>query len=415
MDPYLWEWGSLLLRWLHVVAAMAWIGSSFFFMHLDATLRARDDLPEAVRSAWQVHGGGFYEMRKWAVAPPSLPAHLTWHKWQAYWTWISGALLLVWIYYAQSELYLIDPAVRELSPLAAAAFGLGGIVLGWLIYDGLCRSPLGRNDAALLAALFAYAVAVSAAFAALFSGRGALLHTGAVLATVMTGNVFLVIMPNQKKAVAQLLRGETPDPRFGREGKQRSTHNNYITLPVVFLMLANHYPLTWASQAAIPAVVALTLIAGALVRVFYNRRHAGFDRPAHGNPWWAWGATWGGAAAAVALAAAITIGLGPADPAAERPAARAPGPTAPAVRAEVPPEVEEIVIGRCAMCHMPAPAWAGLGMPPKGVVLDQPEAIAREAYAIRVQAVLSRAMPPGNITGLTEEERRVLGLWAAGR
>lgn len=396
MDPYLWEWGSLLLRWLHVIAAMAWIGSSFFFMHLDASLRARDDLPEAVKSAWQVHGGGFYEMRKWVVAPPGMPEHLTWHKWQAYWTWISGALLLGWIYYAQSELYLIDPAVRELSPFAAALFGAGGIVLGWLVYDQLCRSRLGRHDAALLAALFAYAVAVSAAFAALYSGRGALLHTGAVLATIMTGNVFLVIIPNQKKAVAQLLAGRAPDPRFGFEGKQRSTHNNYITLPVVFLMLANHYPLTWASQAAIPAIVALTLLAGALVRVFYNLRHAG-----RGNAWWAWG----GAAAAIAAAIAITLRFGPADPMAERPAGRA----------VVPADVGEIVIGRCAMCHMPAPVWAGLGMPPKGVVLDHDAAIARQARAIRLHAVLSHAMPPGNITGMTAEERRVLALWTAGR
>ncbi len=396
MDPYLWEWGSLLLRWLHVIAAMAWIGSSFFFMHLDASLRARPDLPAEVKSAWQVHGGGFYEMRKWSVAPPGMPDHLTWHKWQAYWTWISGALLLAWIYYAQSELYLIDPAVRDLSPAAAALFGAGGIVLGWLVYDGLCRSRLGRNDTALLAALFAYVIAVSAGFAALYSGRGALLHTGAVLATIMTGNVFLVIIPNQKKAVAQLLAGESPDPRFGREGKQRSTHNNYITLPVVFLMLSNHYPLTWASLAAIPAVVALTLVAGALVRVFYNVRHA-----EKGNPWWAWA----GAGAAMAAAIALTLAFGPADPAAERP----PG------RAAVPAEVEEIVIGRCSMCHMASPVWAGLGMPPKGVVLDDPGAIARQAEAIRVHAVLTHAMPPANITGMTVEERRVVGLWAAGR
>jgi uncharacterized membrane protein len=396
MDPYLWEWVSLLLRWLHVVAAMAWIGSSFFFMHLDASLRARDDLPPAVKSAWQVHGGGFYEMRKWSVAPPGMPAHLTWHKWQAYWTWISGALLLGWIYYAQSELYLIDPAVRELSPAAAAAFGAGGIILGWLVYDGLCRSRLGRNDAVLLAALFAYVIAVSAGFAALYSGRGAMLHTGAVLATIMTGNVFLVIIPNQKKAVAQLLAGMAPDPRFGIEGKQRSTHNNYITLPVVFLMLANHYPLTWASQATIPAVVALTLIAGALVRVFYNMRHA-----EERNPWWAWA----GAGAAMAGAIALTLAFAPADPAAERPDPRA----------AVPAAVEEIVIGRCAMCHMPRPAWAGLGMPPKGVLLDHPDEIARQVQAIRRQAVLTHAMPPANITGMTAEERRVIALWAAGR
>lgn len=399
MEPLLWEWGSLLLRWLHVVAAMAWIGASFFFIHLDATLRAREELPGGVKSAWQVHGGGFYEMRKWMAAPDFLPEHLTWHKWQAYWTWLSGALLLAWVYYAQSELYLIDPAVRDLSPAMAALAGAGGIALGWIVYDLLCRSALKRNDTLLLAALFAYAVAVSAVFAALFSGRGALLHTGAVLATVMTGNVFLVIIPNQKKAVAALLAGRVPDPRFGAEGKQRSMHNNYITLPVVFLMLSNHYPVTYVSQAAIPGIVALSLVAGALVRWFYNRRHAGFDAPGHGGGWWAWGA----AGAAVIAAVALSLALAPSDPEAER--ARP--------RASLPPPVEEIVLGRCSMCHMPSPVWAGIGLPPKGVVLDDADAILRQKAAIRLHAVLTHAMPPANITGITAEERRVLAAWVA--
>jgi uncharacterized membrane protein len=401
MEALLWEWGSLLLRWLHVVAAMAWIGASFFFIHLDATLRAREELPPGVKSAWQVHGGGFYEMRKWMSAPGFLPENLTWHKWQAYWTWLSGALLLGWIYYAQSELYLIDPAVRDLSPGIAALAGAGGIALGWIAYDLLCRSRLKRNDTLLLAALFAYAVAVSAVFAALFSGRGALLHTGAVLATVMSGNVFLVIIPNQKKAVAALVAGAVPDPRYGFEGKQRSMHNNYITLPVVFLMLSNHYPVTSVSQAAIPGIVALSLVAGALVRWFYNRRHAGFDAPGHGGGWWAWGA----AGAAIVAAIALSLALAPSDPGMERQRPRA----------SIPPAVEEIVLGRCSMCHMPSPVWAGIALPPKGVVLDDAEAILRQRAAIRLHAVLTHAMPPANITGITAAERRVLAAWAGAR
>lgn len=395
MEPYLWEWGSLLLRWLHVIAAMAWIGASFYFMHLDALLRARPDLPAGVAgSSWQVHGGGFYEMRKWTIAPPALPPELTWHKWQAYWTWISGLLLLVWIYYARAELYLIDPSVMDLSPPIAALVGLGGLALGWLVYDALCRSPLKENDAALLTTLFLFVVLLSAGFAHLFSGRAAMLHTGAVLATVMTGNVFFVIIPNQRVIVADLKAGRTPDPALGKAGKQRSTHNNYITLPVVFMMLANHYPLTWSSPWLIPPMVALVLAAGALVRVFYNLHHAG-----RGTPWW----TWGAAAAAMAVAIALSIAL-------------APGADATATsRASVPAEVEQVMVGRCSMCHMAEPVWAGIAAAPKGVLLDSATEIYRQREAIRVHSVLTHAMPPNNITGMTLEERRLVAAWLAGR
>ena len=407
LDAYLLEWGSQLLRWLHVITAIAWIGSSFFFIHLDASLRAADDIaPGTGGRAWQVHGGGFYEMRKYLVAPARLPAELTWHKWQSYWTWISGFFLLVWVYYMQSELYLIDPAVRQLSPLAAGAIGIAALALGWLFYDRLCKSPLGKNDVVLGVLGFAYVVAASWGFSQVYSGRGALIHTGALMATIMTANVFFVIMPGQRKVIAALTAGQAPDPALGKAAKQRSLHNNYITLPVLFLMLSNHSPVTYASSAIIPALVALVIVAGALIRHFFNVRHADHAR----SPWW----TWAVAIVALWLAFWLAMASSPGGrerlglPAAEaRPAAMLAGLTPP------PQAVTDIVTGRCAMCHASEPSWPGIQIAPKGMLLDQPEHIAAQARAIRVQAVMTHAMPPNNLTGMTPEERHVLAAWLA--
>ena len=223
LETFGWEWGSALIRWLHVIAAIAWIGGSFFFMHLDASLRkqARDD-PALAGTSWQVHGGGFYEMRKYLLAPSSLPEHLIWHKWQSYWTWMSGFALLCWVYYGQSQLYLIDPAVMALEPWQAAAIGIVALALGWLVYDFLCRSPLANNEPLLGVVGFGYVVATSWVFTLFFSGRGALIHTGALMATIMTANVFFVIMPNQRKSVAALMAGQKPDPAWGKSSKIRS-------------------------------------------------------------------------------------------------------------------------------------------------------------------------------------------------
>ena len=299
--PYIMEWGSILLRWLHVTAAIAWIGASFFFMHLDASLRKERKMnPGVYGVSWQVHGGGFYEMSKYTLAPPNLPDHLIWHKWQAYWTWISGFGLLCWIYYGQSTFFLIDPAVLPLAPWQAAAVGIVALTLGWIVYDLICKSPLARNDALLALVGFGYVVLTSWVFTLLFSGRGALIHTGALMATMMTANVFFVIMPNQRKQVAALIAGREPDPKWGNESKQRSTHNNYITLPVLFMMLSNHYPVLYANARIIPALVTCIIIAGALVRYFYNMFHDEHIAP----PWWTW------LAAAVAVWAAFWIAHG---------------------------------------------------------------------------------------------------------
>ena len=409
LDAYLMEWGGMLLRWLHVITAIAWIGSSFFFIHLDASLKGAPDIPAGTGGrAWQVHGGGFYEMRKYMVASPAMPAELTWHKWQSYWTWISGFFLLVWVYYAQSELYLIDPAVMQLSALAAGAIGIAALALGWVIYDQLCKSPLGRHDVALGVIGFGYVVAASWAFASVFSGRGALILTGALRATIMTATVFFNIMPGQRKVIAALTAGEKPDPKYGKAAKQRSTHNNYITLPVLFLMLSSHYPVTYANSAIIPALVALVIVAGALIRHFFNRRHADHTK----SPWWCW------AVAALALWLAFWLAMSSSPGGRERLGLKPVLETKPVLLAGMslpPEEVSNIVTGRCAMCHAPEPSWPGIQIAPKGVLLNTPEAIATHARAIRLQAVMTHAMPPNNLSGMTEGERRRVAAWLAER
>jgi len=401
-EAYAWEWGSALIRWLHVTAAIAWIGGSFFFMHLDASLRkhARDD-PVLAGVSWQVHGGGFYQMSKYLLAPAALPEELIWHKWQSYWTWISGFALLCWVYYGQSSFFLIDPAVLPLEPWQAAAIGIVALALGWIVYDLLCRSLLGNNEPLLALVGFGYVVATSWFFTLVFSGRGALIHTGALMATMMTGNVFFVIMPNQRKSVAALIAGEKPDPKWVKTSKTRSTHNNYITLPVLFLMLSNHYPMTFSNPRVIPAVVTCIIVAGALVRYFYNAWHADH----HAAPWWAWGV------AALAVVAAFFFAA-TSNPAMRGLMGLADLPTAAAAMDEpkAPPEVVDIITTRCMMCHAPAPMEA-IGEAPKGVILDTPEHIASFAPAIRMQAVLTHAMPPNNFTQMTDAERETLARW----
>ena len=401
MDPILAEWGGLLLRWTHVIAGIAWIGSSFYFMHLDASLRPVAGIPAGKGGgAWEVHGGGFYEVRKYLLAPPNLPEEMIWHKWQAYSTWLSGFFLLVWVYYAQADLYLIDPSVAPLAAPVAVAIGLGGLALGWTVYDLLCKSPLAANEVLLASAGFLFIIAMAFLFQHAFSGRGALLHTGAMMATMMVGNVFFVIMPNQRRIIAELVAGRVPDPAWSKQGKIRSTHNNYLTLPVLFLMLAPHAPLTFSTPYAF-VIVGLILVAGAVVRHFYNTRHAG-----RGDPWWAWivaalcvwSALW--ISSASSPLGRSRLGLGDLPPA----VFGADAPVAPA-------RVAEIVSSRCSMCHAQAPVWDGIGVAPHGVLLDSPQAIARNKQLIRIQAVITHAMPPNNITGITAEERHALAQW----
>ena len=403
METILVDWGGLLLRWVHIITGIAWIGSSFYFMHLDAAIKAIPDIPAGKGGeAWEVHGGGFYQVRKYLVAPEKLPAELMWHKWESYSTWVSGFFLLVWVYYLGSDLYLIDPAVRPLSPLAAAAIGIGSLAFGWIVYNLLVSSRLAQNEVALAAVGFAFIMAMAFFFQHMFSGRGALIHTGALMGTIMSGNVFMNIIPNQKKVIADLIAGRTPNPEYGKQAKTRSKHNNYLTLPVLFMMISGHYPLTFTSPYAW-VMVGFVLIAGALVRHFYNERHAG-----RGDKWWTW------IIAALAMVAVIAIsmlsnptardylGLAALPPATEVASAR-----------PVPENVNDIVTSRCSMCHAQEPVYSGIVAPPKGVRLDTPAEIAKQARAIQMQAVLTHAMPPNNITEITPEERKALGAWLA--
>ena len=399
MIDIVWVWGEAFLRWLHVIAGIAWIGSSFYFIHLDLSLKQREGLPtEAYGEAWQVHGGGFYNMVKYLVAPARLPAELTWFKWEAYATWFSGLALLVAIYYFNASLYLVSPEVLDVSPAVGIALSLGGLVLGWIVYDGLCRSALGRNEAVLAGLGFVLLTALAYLSSRLFSPRGAFVQMGALIGSIMAANVLMVIIPGQRKVVADLIAGRKPDAAHGWRGKQRSTHNNYLTLPVVFVMLSGHYPLAYATRWSW-VIFALLLVMGGVIRHFYNVRHQG--KP---SPWWTWGL-----AVACGLAIVWLSTLGPAG------ATAAPG----AKRADAAPavtfaEVEEIVISRCSMCHAADPVWAGIVRPPHGVMLDTPQRIKAHAREIAMAAVWSSAMPPSNVSGMTAEERQTLAMWING-
>jgi uncharacterized membrane protein len=390
VETVLTEWLSLIIRWLHVVAGIAWIGSSFYFIHLDLSLQARSDQPRGVQGdAWQVHGGGFYHMVKYLVAPARMPDELTWFKWEAYTTWLSGFALLVIVYYLGAELYLIDKSVLDLTAPMAAAVAFGSLVLAWLLYEALCRSPLGRHEVALALVGYVFLVGLTYAFTHVFSGRGAFTQIGALIGTIMVANVFVIVIPNQKKTVAALLVGKTPDPRWGEEAKQRSVHNNYLTLPVVFLMISNHYPLMFATRFNW-LIVAIVLAIGPVIRHFFNSRHEG-----KGSPWWTWGVA---AAGMIAVAWLSGAGPGGASPRAEKVDVKA---------------AENTVLSRCSMCHRDEPLWPGVHAPPKGVVLDDPESIRRHARLIEINAVRSHAMPPGNITEMTPQERQILAAWIA--
>jgi uncharacterized membrane protein len=385
------DWASLSFRWLHVVAAIGWIGSSFYFIHLDLSLQNRNDLPEGVGGeAWQVHGGGFYRIMKFVVAPKAMPDTLTWFKWEAYATWLSGFMLVVIVYYLDADLFLVDKSVLDLTATQAALFSLVSLVLVWLLYEGACRSRIAEHELAFVIGGYAFLVGLTYAFTHVLSGRGAFNQIGAIIGTIMVANVFLVIIPNQKKTVAALLAGEQPDPELGKTGKQRSVHNNYLTLPVIVLMISNHYPLLFATRYNW-LIVAIVLALGPVIRHFFNSRHAG-----QGSPWWVWGVAAAGMGAIALLSAA-----GPRE--------AKTGEAGAATFAEV----ERIVGTRCSMCHAADPVWPTLAMAPKAIRLDDADHIRRNARLIGRNAAWSSAMPPGNITEMTGSERATIAAWLA--
>ena len=392
-----WDWLSFAVRWLHAITGIAWIGSSFYFVALDLGLRQRPGLPAGAHGEeWQVHGGGFYHVQKYLVAPAEMPEHLTWFKWEAYSTWLTGFALLCVVYYAGADLFLIDRNVLDVSAPVAIGISLASIVLGWILYDLLCKSPLGSNDTTLMLVLYAILVAMAWGYTQLFTGRAAFLHLGAFTATIMSANVFMIIIPNQKIVVADLIAGRKPDPKYGKIAKTRSLHNNYLTLPVLFLMLSTHYPLAFATEYNW-VIASIIFIIGVLIRHYFNTVHA-----RKGNPTWTW------LVAAVLFVVVIWLSTVPKVLTGE---AKVSATGEAFIASSHFPAVRDTVLGRCAMCHAAEPAYDGIYHAPKDVVLETDEGIAEHAREIYLQAGRSHAMPPGNVTFVTPEERALIVAW----
>lgn len=391
MEAYAVEWLNLLLRWLHMITGIAWIGASFYFVWLDNHLkppkREIDIERDVSGELWAVHGGGFYRAEKFRARPPAMPEHLHWFKWEAYWTWISGFALLVIVYYASADLYLIDRNVADLSRSSAIAIGIGSITGGWIVYDLLCKSPLARNDTALSALLFVGVCIAAWGLTQVFGGRGAYMHFGAMLGTIMVANVAMIIIPAHKEMVRAAEQGRDPDPRFALAGKQRSVHNTYFTLPVLFVMMSNHYAFTYGHRYNWALLIALSL-AGALIRVWFVDRHQGRQSPLTLI------------AAAALLALVIWAGM----PETLKTSA---GPAPDFAR------VREVLTQRCSGCHAARPTQAGIAAPPKGIVFESEAQIRSQAALIAQQSVITRVMPPGNLTQMTDEERALIARWAA--
>jgi uncharacterized membrane protein len=394
-----WDWIAFAVRWLHIVTAMAWIGSSFYFVALDLGLKKVPNLQVGAHGEeWQVHGGGFYHIQKYLVAPEAMPEHLVWFKWESYMTWISGFALLLLVYYGSADLLLVDRNLLDISGTQAILISLASIGIGWLLYDLLCKSPLGENPTALMLLLYAIVVASAWGYTQVFPGRAAFLHLGAFTATIMTANVFFVIMPNQRIVVADLKAGRIPDPKYGKIAKLRSTHNNYLTLPVVFLMLSNHYPLAFATEFNW-IIASLVFLIGVLVRHFFNTEHAG-----KGSPYWAW------LLAAIIFVLIMWLSTTPKVLTGEQQVKMSAEAEVLVASAHFP-KVRDTVMGRCAMCHATEPSYEGIYIPPKGVTFNDDGEIAEHAKEIYLNAGRSHAMPPSNVTQITPEERALLVAW----
>ncbi|TFW00448.1 hypothetical protein E4K72_15575 [Oxalobacteraceae bacterium OM1] len=386
------EWANLLVRWLHLITGIAWIGASFYFVWLDNSLRPPkpgSDIEKAgvAGELWAVHGGGFYNPQKYLVAPKQLPDELHWFKWEAYTTWLSGFALLCIVYWLNPSAMMIDKSVADLAPWQAVAIGAGALVVGWTVYDLLCRSPLGQHDGLFGIVIYLLLVAAAYGLSHVFGGRAAYLHVGAMIGTIMVANVLMVIIPGQRKMVEAMKARLTPDPIYGKRGKQRSVHNNYFTLPVLFIMISNHYAMTYNHRYNW-AVLAAIMAAGVLIRHFFNLKHKGRI-------------AWQYPAAGVAILFGVAVAIAP------KPAA------APAGAADFG-KVQAVIAQRCVACHSAHPTQPGFATAPAGVMLDSEALIRQHAARIYQQAVQLKAMPIGNLTGMTDEERAVIGAWYEG-
>ncbi len=396
------SWAEFAVRWLHVITAIAWIGSSFYFIALDLGLhRDRNLASGADGEEWQVHGGGFYHVQKYLVAPSQMPSDLIWFKWESYWTWLSGFALLVLVYYLGGELFLIDPNVRDIPVWQGALISMASLAFGWIAYNTLCKLFVDYSPTVLMVALFGVIVVMAYFYVNMFTGRAALLHLGAFTATIMTANVFFIIMPNQRIVVADLQAGRKPDAKYGKIAKQRSLHNNYLTLPVIFLMLSNHYPMAFASQWNW-VIASLVFLMGVTIRHWFNTTHA-----RKGRPYWTIPAT--------VVIFLLIVWLSLPKPFEFPEAEEAMSPAAERfAMADGFDEVADIVMGNCSMCHAAEPGYGSLFWPPKGVMLETPAQIAFHAREIYLQAGASHAMPPAVANYMDEESRAVIRAWFEG-
>ncbi len=388
--PYGLDWLNLVVRWLHMITGIAWIGASFYFVWLDNSIRPPEPGSDLAKKGvsghlWAVHGGGFYNPQKYLVAPAELPKELHWFKWEAYSTWLSGFALLTIVYYFNAQALMVDKAVADLSSLQAVGLGIGSLLLGWTVYDLLCRSKLGQHDLAFGVVMFAFLVGSAWVLGHFLSGRAAFIHVGAMIGTMMVGNVLMLIIPGQRKLVEAMMAGQKPDPIHGIKAKQRSVHNNYFTLPVLFIMISNHFAMTYGNKQAW-AVLAVVMAAGVLIRHFFNLRHKGRI-------------AWGYPAAGVALLLGLAVALAPK------------APTAGAAPAGQFAKVQGVIGQRCAACHSAHPTQAGFATAPAGIVLDNEAQIRQNANKIYQQAVQLKAMPIANLTNITDDERALIGAW----
>ncbi|RRV05618.1 hypothetical protein EGJ27_17540 [Pseudomonas sp. v388] len=418
MQAHWMEWLNLGVRWIHMIVGVAWIGASFYFVWLENNLNRSNPREGLSGDLWAIHGGGIYHLEKYKLAPPTMPENLHWFKWEAYSTWLSGVALLCVVFYANPTLYLLAPG-SSLSGIEGVGIGLGSLLVGWFVYSILCDSALGKRPALLGLLLFVLLVAAAWAFSQVFSGRGAYLHVGAIMGTIMVGNVFRIIMPAQRALVAAIAENRTPDPSLPAKGLLRSRHNNYFTLPVLFIMISNHFPSTYGSQYNWLILAAIAALA-VLVRHYFNTRH-----DSHRFAW-----TLPVAALGMLCLAYVT---GPAQPPSSaavgiqyqplpgtavggyRADEPRPEPVAPSVAAAAPAvdfaQVQQVIQLRCTVCHSAKPTSSLFSAAPAGVMFDSAEQIRQQATRIQAQAVTSQIMPLGNITQMTIQERELLGAW----
>jgi uncharacterized membrane protein len=392
MEGFILEWLNLLGRWVHIITGIAWIGASFYFVFLDRSLeppKKTEDSDKGVSGEiWSVHGGGFYHAQKYQVAPAELPKTLHWFKWEAYSTWLSGMFLFGLIYWYGAELYLIDSSVMALSQASAILISIGFIVGGWIFYDLLCKSALDKKENFLAFIMLIFISVAAFALCQIYSGRGAYIMFGAILGTIMVGNVFFVIITGQKDLVKAKVEGREPDPIHGIRGKQRSVHNTFFTLPVLFVMISNHYAMTFGNEYNWLILIAIS-VSGAMIRVFFVSRLGG------GKP--ATVTLIGGIAILIITSGVMAF-------------ASISGGDSTAVKVDSA-KIESIVKQRCSVCHSSQPTQPGFMVAPKGIIYDNMAQIVAQAALINQQAVVSKVMPLGNMTGITDEERKMLGDW----